>query len=93
MLDPRQDRALQDLARSIAHSVDALGDTCTAQLLARIALGLAKTARSEELSAAKGTTDEGSKPASCEAARRGRHRHPEWDNSVRRHRPRHRNRP
>lgn len=40
MLDPRQDRALQDLARSIAGSVDALGGSCTARLLARIALGL-----------------------------------------------------
>lgn len=40
MLDPRQDRVLRDLARSIAHSLDVLGDTCTARLLGSIALGL-----------------------------------------------------
>lgn len=40
MLDSRQDRVLQDLARSIAGSVDALGGPCTARLLASIALGL-----------------------------------------------------
>lgn len=48
MLDPRQDQALQELARSFARSVDALGRPCTAQLLGRIALGLVDDSGSTE---------------------------------------------
>lgn len=48
MLNRHQDRILQDLARSIAGSVDELGADCTARLLASIALGLLDRPRSEE---------------------------------------------
>lgn len=53
MLDPHQDRALQDLARSIAHSVDVLGSTCTARLLGSIALGLLDSPESDQATESK----------------------------------------
>lgn len=48
MLNRHQDRVLQDLARSIAGSVEELGAECTARLLASIALGLLDSPKSEQ---------------------------------------------
>ena len=47
MLDPDQDRVLQDLAKSIAMSVNTLGADCTARLLGNVALGLADNSETE----------------------------------------------
>lgn len=48
MVDPRQDRALEELARSIARSVDAVGRNCTARLLRSIAVGLTDSPQSNQ---------------------------------------------
>lgn len=64
MLDPRQDQTLQDLARSIANSVDALGGTCTAGLLASIALGLVDSPGSDDPTTSTSSAEGASKPAS-----------------------------
>lgn len=48
MLNRHQNRILQDLARSIAGSVDELGAECTARLLASIALALFDSPKFEE---------------------------------------------
>lgn len=58
MLDPRQDRAVQNLARSIAHSIEVLGSTCTARLLGSISLGLLDTPESDQSTETKGPADD-----------------------------------
>ena len=58
MHDPRQDRVLQDLAHSIAHSVDILGSTCTAGLLGSIALGLLDSPESDQSTESKSPADD-----------------------------------
>lgn len=80
MLDPHQDRALQDLARSIAQSVDVLGNTCTARLLGSIALGLLDS------------PDPGDDPvlrsASPQPSRPRKHPHTASNHGIHRRRPR-----
>ncbi|HEX6222173.1 MAG TPA: hypothetical protein VF115_13865 [Acidimicrobiia bacterium] len=78
MLDPLQDGALQDLARTIAHTVDVLGRTCTARLLAGIALGLFESPG----------TDPVLRAASTQRERQRRHRHATPHRGVHRRRPR-----
>lgn len=93
MLDPRQDQALQELARSIARSVDALGRPCTAQLLGRIALGLVDDSESTEpttLSSRAGTT---SNLTWGEFPGRGKHHHAGPNSPARNPAPRRQNKP
>lgn len=93
MLDPRQDQALQDLARSIARSVDALGGTCTARLLGSIALGLVDSPGLDEPTKPTSPADTGSKPASRESARYSKRRHMRRKYGIRTDPRRRRNRP
>lgn len=76
MLDPRQDRALENLARSIARSVDVLGRTCTARLLGSIVLGLVDSPDSGAPTRPKSPGEQGTRTASSES---GRHR---WRRQV-----------
>lgn len=76
MLDPRQDRALQDLARSIARSVDALGGSCTARLLRSIALGLSDSPQSYQTPETEHPTDDPvMRSASTQPSRTRLHQH------------------
>lgn len=91
MLDPRQDQTLEDLAKAIAASVDALGGTCTAQLLARIALGLVDPGRSDQPQASTSPASRASEPGGT--ARPITHRHAGWHSPISNHRRRRRTRP
>ena len=92
MLDSRQDRALQDLARSIARSVDALGGTCTARLLGSIALGLFDIPKSDQSTESEGPADHPViRSASTQPSRTHKHGHTAPHRDVQR--PRHRSRP
>jgi hypothetical protein len=89
MLDPRQDRALQDLARSIAHSVDVLGSTCTATLLGSIALGLLDSPESDRSTESKGPADDPVlRSASTQPSRPRKHRQTASHRDIHRLRPR-----
>lgn len=89
MLDPRQDRALQDLARSIAHSVDVLGSTCTARLLGSIALGLLDNPESDQSTESNGPADDPVlRSASTQPSRPRKHRHTASNRGIHRRRPR-----
>lgn len=89
MLDPRQDRALQDLARSIAHSVDVLGSTCTARLLGSIALGLFESPESDQSTESKGPADDPVlRSASTQPSGPRKHRHTASNRGIHRRRPR-----
>lgn len=93
MLDPRQDQALEDLARSIANSVDALGGTCTAGLLASIALGLVDSPGSDDRTQPANPADTGSKPASSESTGHSNQPHTGRNRAIRNHPRRRQNRP
>ena len=93
MLDPRQDRALQGLARSIAGSVDALGGSCTARLLAHIALGLVDHPGIDEPPASTSSASTASEPASSGSAGNITHPHAGRNNPIVNHPPHRRTRP
>jgi len=86
MLDPRQDQALEDLARSIARSVDVLGSICTARLLGSIALGLSDSTESEQTESERRTDDRVLRSASTQPSRQCSHR--DTVSNRRRHRTR-----
>lgn len=89
MLDPRQDRALQDLARSIANSVDVLGNTCTARLLGSIALGLSDSRESDQSAESKDPVDDPVlRSASPKPSRPRKHPHTASNHGIHRRRPR-----
>lgn len=89
MLDPYQDRALQDLARSIANSVDVLGSTCTARLLGSIALGLIDSPESDQSTESKGPADDPDlRSASAQPSRPRKHPQTASNQGIHRRRPR-----
>lgn len=89
MLDPRQDRAVQNLARSIAHSIEVLGSTCTARLLGGISLGLIDTPESDQSTETKGPADDSVlRFASPRPSRPPKHGHTASNQGIQRRRPR-----